>query len=329
MHTLIARRSRSIQLAAAFIIEHDIRQLPLNPKELIHRCGWHLKRYSDIVRTYPGRVTLKELCELLQSADAATILTGSQYTIVYNDRSPYPERTTFSLCHEIGHIILEHFLDYDFARLSPEDKKALETEADIFASNLLCPVGVMPLLRNPNSEKTREIFGVSKSAWQHRLIALDGDKLHVSRQVIEQHQRQFFDFMYTRQCPVCQRVFVSERQETCTHCTSQRLGWKVFEDKKPAAPTISPERWELVIMPMLRGHFAELDRMEAEARQEEWNRQYRLFKQGKPVRLFEWDPFNGENPMVIDELWEPRKHRRRRANGKHCSQTSPARPRHP
>jgi hypothetical protein len=50
-----------------------------------------------------------------------------------------PGRLTWTLCHELGHIVLDHFNKYDMANLVPWEEKILNREADIFVRELLMP----------------------------------------------------------------------------------------------------------------------------------------------------------------------------------------------
>ncbi|AYF99770.1 ImmA/IrrE family metallo-endopeptidase [Lactococcus allomyrinae] len=79
------------------------------------------------------------------SDEAFSCKTGTNaYIIFYNDNTiqKIPQRIRFSLAHELGHILLGHFVNYSgllprngFGRVN----SILEGEADTFASELLCP----------------------------------------------------------------------------------------------------------------------------------------------------------------------------------------------
>lgn len=50
-----------------------------------------------------------------------------------------PGRLSWTLGHQLGHIVLDHFNTYDMANLAPWEEKILNREADIFARELLMP----------------------------------------------------------------------------------------------------------------------------------------------------------------------------------------------
>ncbi len=89
------------------------------------------------------------------------------YLIAYNDWIENVGHNRFTLCHELGHIILNH-------DLSKINDWVQETEADTFATELLMPEAIIQELVNRGysivNENTLEgIFNASHTACQIRI----------------------------------------------------------------------------------------------------------------------------------------------------------------
>ena len=67
------RLERAVALAASFLVEHRITQLPVDPQAIIRQCGWSVKSYSSVVKNSPDIDTIDELIAELNSPDAATL----------------------------------------------------------------------------------------------------------------------------------------------------------------------------------------------------------------------------------------------------------------
>lgn len=99
--------------------------------------------------------------------DAFTLNRNDEFIIVYNSNitENIVERIRFSVAHEIGHILLNHFDTGDSilmrGGLSEGKYKILEDEANKFAQELLAPTFIMDT-NNWNIDKVRDIFDVSK-----------------------------------------------------------------------------------------------------------------------------------------------------------------------
>lgn len=291
MTCLQPRLDRAVRMAAAFLQEHQVCHLPVEPEAIIRQCGWTLKKYTRVVERSPHLNSLDELIAELQSPDAATLVADDRVTILYNDAVRVPERVRFSLCHEIGHLILEHFIDFDIDTLTASDKAVLELEANVFASNLLAPPGAMMLLQAPEQEQHRRLFGMSRQSWDMRLHTLPTDTARLSPEVLQQQQSQFRNCLCARpkvlvtRSPVCQQPPKPDPQPVPLHI----FPW-------------TPQEWSAYTFSCM---------WEADlARKKPWKDQPAL-----------WADIMSENPMVIDELWETNPPRRKH-HGKHRASTS-------
>ena len=286
MTCLQPRLDRAVRMASAFLQEHQVCRLPVEPEAIIRQCGWALKKYTRVVERSPHLNSLEELVAELQSPDAATLVTDDRVTILYNDTVRVPERVRFSLCHEIGHLILEHFIDFDIDTLTANDKSVLELEANVFASNLLAPPGAMMLLQSPEQEQHRHRFGMSRQSWDMRLRTMSADTARLSPEDLQQQQAQFRNCLCARpkvhvtHAPVCPQISKSEPQPVSLHIfpwTPQ--DWSAYTFSCMAEPDRSRCRQSTDIPALTPGY---------------------------------WD----ENPMVLDDFGQST-HRRRKHNGKH------------
>lgn len=88
------------------------------------------------------------------------------YYVLYNDTIENEGNYRFTLCHELGHIMLQHDLT------KPNDR-VQEAEADTFASELLMPESVIFEIKNRgyviNKKLIKELFNASNQASQIRV----------------------------------------------------------------------------------------------------------------------------------------------------------------
>lgn len=320
--TYPVRLAHAVKAATAFLQELNVTSLPIEPEQLIRNCGWHLMRYSHILGNTPEPMTLDALNRQLHSSDAVTICSHERVLILYNDTGHTPERIRFTLCHEIGHLILEHFAEFNIGALSPAEKANLEVEANVFAACLMAPVGVVKLLREPLVDSYRHIFGMSLQSWKQRIDTLSRDVAILDDSEIKQQQSAFYDFMYGRECMNCNHKFANSTTLFCTKCGSRGVRWnhaipdpdrsryggfRKISAFMPGAPVprISPVPTAEREFSWAPGEWSEF----TFACMDEADRIIRNRPKG-PIPL--GHPYLDENPMVIDELWEPRKRRKRR-----------------
>lgn len=127
-------------------------------------------------------------------ADARTIYDRNSgiFMTVYREDVAVKERIYFTLAHEIGHIVLNHLVDFEQTALNrggltPQEYKVLEEEADFFAAELVMPMAVIKTIGAWEPEEIMTVCRVSKSAasnrvldlqwWGHRKIAHDMEEL--------------------------------------------------------------------------------------------------------------------------------------------------------
>lgn len=113
------------------------------------------------------------LPEDLHVAEGLTIRHGGRYLILYDDRIENKRRLSFTLAHELGHVLLGH---------TGEDERREEQEANAFAASLLSPAIVYHYLtyrdtHAPTPQEMTAIFPLSYEAAVHRCQDLEGRKM--------------------------------------------------------------------------------------------------------------------------------------------------------
>ena len=107
--------------------------------------------------------------------EAFTIPIEDKYFIYYDDRVRNEGRIRWSICHELGHIFIEHFTDFDlrtsnFVNITDKQYGVLELEAHWYASEVLAPGPVMFFLRKKlTSEHISLLCDISsEAAWRKK-----------------------------------------------------------------------------------------------------------------------------------------------------------------
>lgn len=125
------------------------------------------------------------------SEDARTVRHPHGYITVLNV-SKNPHRVRFTCGHEIGHIALGHFTEFDLCSLTPREKHILDREADIFARELLMPEKWVREIAGPpyparQLGRLKGLFGVSWDALIRRLDELGLQSRLVSQTYLREH----------------------------------------------------------------------------------------------------------------------------------------------
>jgi len=199
-----SRREYCVKLAASFLAEMGVSGFPLRPASLIHAKGWALKTYDWLagLRGIQDPFAIMDMRkEVFLSEDAMVARRGSRYLIVYDERARPHGRVNFSLMHEVGHVALEHLDSLPggapLRSAVPEaEMRALDREADCFASNTLAPAVLARAFQTKLSPaECARLFRVSLRAWETRLAFLDRDFACMPEGLREAQKGQFMDFV--------------------------------------------------------------------------------------------------------------------------------------
>ena len=120
-------------------------EIPVNVFELCHKLNIKLVKYSSLTKE-------QKECAMQLSPDGFSLRNNrtKQYEIYYNSEMP-AERITFTIMHEIAHIMLEHIYH------SYEN----EQEANFFTKAALAPLGLIYRLQLKNPIEVAQTFGIS------------------------------------------------------------------------------------------------------------------------------------------------------------------------
>lgn len=92
---------------------------------------------------------------------------------IFIDYCKYKPRITFTAMHEIAHILLSHFEDFDYYNLTEEEEHILDKEADIFAAEILMPKEWVKRCNLHTLNELVNYFKVSREAIETRLKFLN------------------------------------------------------------------------------------------------------------------------------------------------------------
>ena len=162
-----ARYDYCVKKACEFLEEYDISSYPIDVEKVITDSHWGLTPYSLLMKRF--KCDRETVIRCLRSKDGYTQLDADNYSIAYNDDPALGDRKRFTLMHEIGHIYLNHLVDFDITllcrgSLSQDENKVLENEANAFARNVLVPVTLVQQLTNKTPENISAKFGITYHA---------------------------------------------------------------------------------------------------------------------------------------------------------------------
>ena len=218
---------RAVRYACAVLADFRIGRLPIDPFQLSADAGITLAPLS-LIRNNPNWIPY-DIPSALRMTRAVTICYPT-FCIVYRDEDSTSDQLRHILCHELGHLFMNHYRDYP-DRMGPGNlvNSALETEADTFARNLLAPVPVVDVIRfNRPRQAKAALFGLDKSAWLRRLEAIVEDRNSVDEVTANAVLYQFRDYLLSRRCVSCGKTFSDEAQTgCCPFCGAADADWEL------------------------------------------------------------------------------------------------------
>lgn len=166
------RYSYVTRRAYKLLAELEIGSFPVDPFQIIRNFNnWRLLGWKEL-RDNCGDPDPMYLHRDRKDAETSIIRGDNRYMIVYDETIDYLPRIRFTLAHEIGHIVLGHFIEFEGTRmdvdlLTKAEHKVLETEADAFAAELLAPKTIIrryPNIRFEQDDIARICFLSDKAA---------------------------------------------------------------------------------------------------------------------------------------------------------------------
>lgn len=201
------RFQRSSQFAQYLMQRLRIHTYPINLKYVCSHIIATIQPYSYYAKCLG--CTVPDYIDIVTAQDGFTLYDGKRqrYVIAYNDTVPNYPRIRWTLAHELGHILLGHFKEFDGTRfdldrcrcgLSDSQYAVLDVEANTFAGELLCSPAMIGCLPGclQTVEAISQLFLVSGQAAEKALTAWeDYEGLHTKRKSF--YQKQFQDYLDT------------------------------------------------------------------------------------------------------------------------------------
>ena len=241
------------QTAYKFLLECGYTRFPISPYDVLD------ERKDDVVCLpwSKARKVLKSedpfhLRQLQAEGRTIRMRETGIYYIVYDDVTVNsPDRISWTIMHEIGHIILGHLVEFSETALSrggmtSKQYGVLEVEAHYFAAEFLMPTAILKYYTGITVDEIALLFGVSdKAAEKKYKRVFESDYLptgEYDRLVI----RNFYKFLITdaddaiyrsiyrtwgipwktkyvpvcRKCPDCYSYIDDPKAQHCSYCGS-------------------------------------------------------------------------------------------------------------
>lgn len=192
------------QTAYKFLLECGYSRFPISPYDVLDE----LKDYVVCLPWSKAKKILKSedpfhLRQLKAEGRTIRMRGTGLYYIVYDDvRVNSPDRISWTIMHEIGHIILGHLTDFvetalNRGGITSKQYGVLEVEAHYFAAEFLMPTAILKYLKGITVDEIALLFGVSeKAAKKKHKRVFENDYLpdgEYNKRVI----RNFYKFLIT------------------------------------------------------------------------------------------------------------------------------------
>ena len=217
-----ARYEYCIKKSIEFILNENINHFPFDSDDIISKHKWSRLKYSYLASI--NNCTIDDISEAYESNDEYTIYSGRNYTIAYNDCHENKQRIYFTKLHEIGHIYLNHFLDFNETKImrshiNESQYKVLENEANCFARNVIAPAVIVKHLELDTADKISKYFGITHHASKARLDFLEHDLKYIDDKSENALLQLFELFAQGNYCYFC-NIKLENNTKECRRCGS-------------------------------------------------------------------------------------------------------------
>ena len=223
------RTDRAVRYACSVCEDLQISRLPVDPFDVAGLAGISIIPYSSVLAN-PGWFP-EDLAVRMRMSPVLT-LTYPTFCIVFRDDSGDPDRLRFPLCHELGHLFMNHYRDYP-EQMEPGQmaRSCLEAEADAFARNLLAPVPIVDVIRYNRPRQARgKVFGLPRNAWVNRLDVLSGDRAYMDEDMANSLIWLFHEYLLGRRCTQCGCTYThseDKQEDVCPVCGASDPDWNL------------------------------------------------------------------------------------------------------
>lgn len=241
------------QTAYKFLLECGYSRFPISPYDVLDELG-------DYVVCLPWTEAKKvmksedpfHLRQLQAEGRTIRVRTNGMYYIVYDDVTVNsPDRISWTIMHEIGHIILGHLVEFSETALNRGGMTSaqygvLEVEAHYFAAEFLMPTAILKYFKGITVDEIALLFGVSDEAAEKKYKRVFESNYLPSGEYDKQVIRNFYRFLVTdtdeaiyrsiyrtwgipwkskyvsvcRKCPECYSYIDDPKAQYCSCCGS-------------------------------------------------------------------------------------------------------------
>lgn len=262
-----ARYDYCLESACYFLENNKVDSYPVNLLKIIEDSPYALVPYSVIMEQFG--CTLDCVCKTLKSNEGKTIYKDGIYTIAYNDVGQPDGRILFTLAHELGHICLNHLIDFEITETpknidNPEMPRwqydVLEREANAFARNILVPVSLYYSLKNKTSSNIRRHFGITLDAAAVRAKLIKKDYESTKRLgLYSKFMNIYHAFMDKKRCDVCTASVIQSNGDFCPICGHKHSLTRGDGDKMKYESLPTHDNQKLLTCPICENEDTEID----------------------------------------------------------------------
>lgn len=229
-----SRYDYCVECACNFLEAYNIDSYPVNLVELIDKSPYALVPYSEIMEQF--NCSLDFVIKTLKSDEGRTVYCDGIYSIAYNDVTKSSNRILFTLAHELGHIFLNHMIDFSITEMPKNSTehnmkryqyKLLEREANAFARNILVPIPLYYYYTAKDAYSLQARFGISYDAAVARISLADKDYDCSKRLgLYDRFIKIYSAFKDKKKCTNCHSAVIQRHGEYCPICGSKNtLEW--------------------------------------------------------------------------------------------------------
>lgn len=190
----------------------SINRLPFDCTYIITTMGYSCVKYSDLKED--GHLACLELSE-----DAHTI--GN---VIYFNSKKTKRRIRFSLMHELGHLVLD-----------TED----ETEANVFASNILAPSMAVHYSNIRNVRELSNLFDISLECAKYAIETCEKWEYSVKKYGMTDIDKKMYNHFYDDEakrfvfkktpCAYCIEMIYNSNKPICENCDKPQHGPVLYD----------------------------------------------------------------------------------------------------
>lgn len=223
------------KIACETLIKYNIKTLPIDIDTIIsNTSNLRLLTYSCYAKEL--NINMSQAIEKLKTEDGLIQYypDADFYLIIYNENIYTHGRVRWTLAHELGHLFLNHALDFDKTEilrggLNNDEYQVLEGEAHFYAKFLLS----VPVVANSIGIKShihiQNIFDITNKAaigcynYLHNYWQRIGASYH-EKKVLETfkeyiNRKEYYKFLYNF-CPTCKNYIINN-DKFCSICGTE------------------------------------------------------------------------------------------------------------